>query len=60
MKKYTLYVCLPMAKYHEQLKAEEMVIQSGRINFYVSKKMTASYPSNYTVVESIKPLEDDK
>jgi hypothetical protein len=60
MKTYKLYVCMPIAKFSAEVKADDFRIKELRINFYKKNLnhyspdiLVASYPSKYTIIETI-------
>jgi hypothetical protein len=60
MKTYKLYICMPFAKFNVDVVADCSGIKDNRISFYREypsgklEKLIASYPSQYTIIESIK------
>ena len=50
MKTYKLYVCMQMAKFHVDVKAECVENDDNRLDFYINDKLSASYPSQYTII----------
>tara|TARA_R110000851_G_scaffold197269_1_gene348320 strand:- start:1441 stop:1632 length:192 start_codon:yes stop_codon:yes gene_type:complete len=60
MKTYKLYVCMQSVKFEAEVVADCFSIKDNRISFYKEypsgklEKFIASYPSSYTIIESIK------
>ena len=59
MKTYKLYVCMPIAKFSAEVVADYFSIKDNRISFYTesntrrTNELIASYPSKYTIIETI-------
>jgi hypothetical protein len=61
MKTYRLYVSMPSSKFGTDVIADEVTMKNLRIDFYkknsnqyLPRILVASYPSQYTIIESIK------
>lgn len=60
MKTYKLYVCMPIAKFGVDVKANYCTTVDNRLVFHSGVYGTStcttisSYPSQYTIIESIK------
>jgi len=58
MKTYKLHVSMPIAKFHVNVVADSFSLKDDRLNFYrkngSNTNLQASYPSQYTIIESIK------
>ena len=53
MKTYKLYVCMPMTKFYVEVVADYLETADNRLDFYIKDNLTASYPSQYTIIERI-------
>jgi hypothetical protein len=58
MKTYKLHVSMPSSKFGVDVVADYHSLKNDRLNFYGNERnnswLLSSYPSQYTIIESIK------
>ena len=54
MKTYKLHVSMPSSKFGVDVIADYVETDDNRLDFYIEDELVASYPSQYTIIESIK------
>jgi len=64
MKRYQLYIGMPIAKFSVSINADFYNILENRLNFYIQKEypksneLVCSYPSQYTIIEKIEEYDN--
>jgi hypothetical protein len=54
MKTYKLHVSMPSSKFGVDVVADYVETDDNRLDFYIEDELVASYPNQYTIIESIK------